>query len=335
MSKAFDSLSHDLLIAKLSAYGFDKESLEFINSYLKERKQRTKVGTYYSTWKSIKCGVPQGSILGPLLFNIFLNDIFYFIRSVSIANYADDNILYATENNVKSLLKTLELETNLLLDWFRINEMKPNEDKCHLLVINQENVSVTLGNGNISCSSTVELLGIKIDDKLNFNEHVSTLCKKGNQKLHALARISKYMSKDKLKLIMKAFIISQFNYAPLTWMFHSRTLNNKINRLHERSLRLVYNEDNLTFQELLDLDYSMTIHHRNIQKLAIEMFKIKKNLSSPLMKKIFTENTNTYDLREKRCWESTNVRTVHYGTETISYRRPKTWDMVYILNFYI
>ena len=127
---------------------------------------------------------------------------------------------------------------------------------------------------------------------------------------------------------MKAFIISQFNYAPLTWMFHSRTLNNKINRLHERSLRLVYNEDNLTFQELLDLDDSMTIHHRNIQKLAIEMFKIKKNLSSPLMKKIFTENTNTYDLREKRCWESTNVRTVHCGTETISYRGPKTWDMV-------
>ena len=116
--------------------------------------------------------------------------------------------------------------------------MKPNEDKCHLLVINQENVSVTLGNEYISCSSTVELLGIKIDDKLNFNEHVSKLCQKGIQTLHALARISKYMSKHKLKLIMKPFIISQFNYAPLTWIFHRRTLNNKINRLHERALRL-------------------------------------------------------------------------------------------------
>ena len=69
--------------------------------------------------------------------------------------------------------------------------MKPNEDKCHLLVINHDNVSVNLGNENISCSSSVELLGIKIDDKLSFNEHVSKLCKKGNQKLHALARISK------------------------------------------------------------------------------------------------------------------------------------------------
>ena len=151
---------------------------------------------------------------------------------------------------------------------------------------------------------------------------------KGNQKLHALARISKYMNKDKLKLIMKAFITSQFNYAPHTWMFHSRTLNNKINKLHERALRLVYDKQNLTFQELLELDDSITIHHKNIQKLAIEMFKIKNNLSPPVMKGIFKENTNTYDLRNKRCWGPTNVRTVHYGSETIRYRGPKTWDMV-------
>ena len=328
LSKAFDSLNHELLIAKLSAYGFDNESLEFIYSYLKERKQRTKVGSYYSSWKSIKVGVPQGSILGPLLFNIFLNDIFYFITDISIANYADDNTPYTTKNSITSLLETLEVETNTLLDWFRNNEMKPNEDKCHLLVINQENISVNVGKENISCSSSVDLLGIKIDDKLNFNEHVSKLCKKGNQKLHALARISKYMNKDKLRLIMRTFITSQFNYAPLTWMFHSRTLNNKINRLHERALRLVYEDENLTFQELLDLDESMSIHHRNIQKLAIEMFKIKNNLSPPLMQEIFKDNTNIYDFRNKRCWEPTNVRTVHYGTETISYRGPKTWDMV-------
>ena len=135
--------------------------------------------------------MPQGSILGPLLFNIFLNDIFYFITNISIANYADDNTPYATDKNITSLLETLEIETNVLLDWFRVNEMKPNEDKCHLLVINHENTSVNLGNQNISCSSTVDLLGIKIDDKLNFNEHVSKLCKIGNQKFHALARISK------------------------------------------------------------------------------------------------------------------------------------------------
>ena len=93
----------------------------------------------------------------------------------------------------------------------------------------------------------------------------------GSEKRHAVARVSKYFSKDKMRAIMKTFITSQFNYCPLTWMFHNRTLNNKINRLHERALRLVYNEENLSLQELLDLGNSVTVHHKNLQKLGVEM----------------------------------------------------------------
>ena len=262
LSKAFDCLNHDLLTAKLRAYGFDQDALIFIYSYLKERRQRTKIGSSYSTWKEIKYGVPQGSILGPLLFNIFLNDIFYFINNTKIANYADDNTTYSMDENVPNLLNILENETTALLEWFKSNEMKSNEDKCHLLIINHEDENcVKLGKENIVGISSVDLLGIKIDKNLNFNEHVSKLTKKGNQKLHALARISKYLCKDKLKVIMKTFINSQFNYCPLTWMFHNRTLNNKINRLHERALRLAYDNDSSSFQELLNLDNSMTVHH--------------------------------------------------------------------------
>ena len=154
LSKAFDCLNHDLLIAKLRAYGFDHESLKFIYSYLKERKQRTKVGCSFSTWKIIKYGVPQGSILGPLLFNIFLNDIFYFINNTQITNYADDNTTYSMTKDVPNLLAILKDDTSLLLDWFKSNEMKSNEDKCYLLVINhQEDVHVKLGNEKIEGSS--------------------------------------------------------------------------------------------------------------------------------------------------------------------------------------
>ena len=107
---------------------------------------------------------------------------------------------------------------------------------------------MTLGKEQIMPTKTVELLGITIDNKLNFNEHITNLYKKANQKLHALARISKYLAKDKLRIIMNTFVKSQYNYFPLIWMFHSRILNNKINKLHERALRLVYKEENLTFE---------------------------------------------------------------------------------------
>ena len=124
----------------------------------------------------------------------------------------------------QNLLNILERETNFLLDWFKLNEMKPNEDKCHLLIVNpKESSSIKLGNETITNCQSVDLLGIKVDENLNFTDHITKLCKKGNQKLHALARISKYLDKDKLRIIMKSFITSQFNYCPLVWMFHSKT----------------------------------------------------------------------------------------------------------------
>ena len=329
LSKAFDCINHDLLIAKLNAYGFSNEALTFIWSYLKDRKQRTKVGSEFSKWLELKYGVPQGSILGPLLFNIFLNDIFFFIKDIKIANYADDNTPYLTHKHATDLISILERETNFLLDWLRFNEMQPNADKCHLIVINpKEDISVKLGNELVSNSHSVDLLGIKVDDNLNFTEHITKLCKRGSQKLHALARIAQYLDKDKLRIIMKTFIISQFNYCPLVWMFHNRTLNNKINRLHERALRLVYHDQNLSFQELLEIDNSVTIHHKNLQRLATEMFRIKNRLFLTPVNEIFKDCINHYDLRKNRLWETCKVKSVYFGTETIRYRGPKTWDIL-------
>ena len=127
---------------------------------------------------------------------------------------------------------------------------------------------------------------------------------------------------------MKTFITSQFNYCPLVWMCHNRTINNKINRLHERALRLVYKNKNLTFQELLDKDNTVTIHHKNLQKLAIEMYKVKTKTSPVPMQELFTEKIHQHDLRNKSIWERENVRTVKYGKETIKHLGPKTWFFV-------
>ena len=330
LSKAFDCLSHELLVAKLDAYGFDKSAIAFIFDYLKDRKQRTKVNGKYSKWREVKYGVPQGSILGPLLFNIFMNDIFYFLKDAKLANYADDSSTYAEGKTVFDLLQTLKSETSVVLNWFKINEMKSNSDKCHLIVTENEHrpayISTTciyLNNENelLQSENLVKLLGLKIDEKMTFQEHIKTVLKKGNQKFHALQRISKYMSEDKLRVVMKTFIESQFNYCPLLWMCHDRQLGKRINSLHKRALRVVYKDENLTFDQLLEKDGSCRIHHRNLQKLALEMYKVKNKLSPKPVQDLFRLNAEEKFIIPK-------VRTEHCGKETIRYSGPITWNLV-------
>ena len=124
---------------------------------------------------------------------------------------------------------------------------------------------------------------------------------------------------------MKTFIDAQFNYCPLIWMFHSRTLNNKINKLHERALRLVYIS---SFENLRNIDNTFTIHERNLQNLATEMYKIKNNLSPSFLSDIFPQSQNPYELRNKNICKTENIHTVFYGSETVSFRGPKTWALI-------
>ena len=129
-----DCLSHELVIAKLDAYGFDKNTLKLVNSYLSNRKQRVKINNKNSSWSEISFGVLQGSILGPLLFNIFICDMFYFLEDYDIANYADDSTPYNGYKNVESVVNNLEHSSSILFKWLNDNYMKVNTGKSHLLV---------------------------------------------------------------------------------------------------------------------------------------------------------------------------------------------------------
>ena len=146
-------------------------------------------------------------------------------------------------------------------------------------------------------------------------------------KIRALARISLYMNPDQRKILMNAFITSHFNYCPLVWMMHSRQLNNRINQIHERALRIVYQDFQSTFEQLLLKDKSLTIHQRNIKLLAFEMFRAKNNSGPKITNEIFMFERTGYDLRNEK-FKSYRVRSVHYGTETLSYLGPKIWNML-------
>ena len=134
LSKAFDTINHELLIAKLHAYGFSKSSLTLILSYLKDRWQRIKINTNFSSWTELIQGVPQGSILGPLLFNIYINDLFFVLTDVEICNFADDTTPFVCNQSIEEVLSKLEINAEIAISWFECNYMKMNSDKCHLIL---------------------------------------------------------------------------------------------------------------------------------------------------------------------------------------------------------
>ena len=136
-----------------------------------------------------------------------------------------------------------------------------NEDKCHFLMdgYRHEQLFANVGDAQVWESNDEVLLGITIDKEMKFKEHLTKLCKKVSRKISALARVSRCMTTEKRRVLFKSFVESQFGYCPLVWMFHNRDLEHKINKLHERALRIVYNDDQLSFHELLKLDNSLTL----------------------------------------------------------------------------
>ena len=128
---------------------------------------------------------------------------------------------------------------------------------------------VEIAGKTVKESKMGKLLGITFDNQLTMNDHVNRICKQASNKLYALARISHYLDAHKRKILMKSFIISQFNYCPIIWMYCQRKCNNTINRIHERALRIAYNDYVSDFKTLLANDNSVTIHQRNIQALTL------------------------------------------------------------------
>ena len=138
MSKAFDCILHDLLIAKLAAYGLSENALMYILSYLSNRKQCVRINDTYSEFENIIMGVPQGSILGPLLFNLSIKDLFFFILIASVHNFADDNTLSAFAQNVSKLINILQSESEVISDWFKKKQMTVNPYRFQVIIMNKK-----------------------------------------------------------------------------------------------------------------------------------------------------------------------------------------------------
>ena len=154
---------------------------------------------------------------------------------------------YSAQKNRETVINTIETSLQVLFDWFSDNFVKANSGKSHLLMSGTETTHENVDGSMIKSSQKEILLGINLDSQMKFEDHVNFMCKTASEQLYALARIAPFMDLKQRRTIMEAFVESQFGYCPLIWMYHSRGLNNKINRIHERPLRVTCKDKSSTF----------------------------------------------------------------------------------------
>ena len=328
LSKAYDCISPNLLIAKLAAYGFDRDSLKLLYNYMTYRKQRVKIGSSLSNWLEIILGLPQGSILGPILFNLFINDLILTIQETYVCNFADDTTLYSCERSLPEVFTRLKADCDRALQWFHDNSMEANPNKFQMMFLgtSQDEIQMTINGENIKSCKQVKLLGVTIDSKLTFIKHINNICCTASKRTKALLRIRKFLSLNQARCLLESYILSSFRYCPLIWMFGAKSGQTLIEKVYHRALRALYQDFSAPYSVLLLQENRTTIHVQNIRSLMTEVYKCTHNLNIEISSSYFVTKHSCYSLRKGQQLELPPANTIRYGVNSFLFRAAMLWN---------
>ena len=267
------------------------------------------------------------------MFNCFINDFFFFIKYASAHNFADDNTLTTFAKTIERLFEILISESKAAVEWFHANKMMVNPDKFKSIVISKNSRETIpkefkIGNDNVQVLSSVKLLGIVLDNKLNFNLHIENICKSASNQLNALVRLKRYLGFAERKVLVNSYILSNFNYCPLVWFVSSKKSMAKIENLQKRALRFLHNDISSSYDELLDKSGKTSINVRIHRILCTEIFKTLKSLNPTFMNEVFELRETERPVRSKYKLNlnAPIVNKVRFGTKSIRSLGPKIWN---------
>ena len=329
LSKAFDTLSHDLIVKKLEDYGGDSKVINLVTNYLRDRQQRVRLSGQHSSMKTIMKGVPQGSILGPILFNIFMNDLSYAIDECTLFTYADDTQLFKSAEDIDQVEHAINADLKKVDEWYEFNQMKRNHSKYQAITFGrvERNPVLTCEGTVIPSQDEMELLGVTIDNKLKFEGQIRKICRKVSQQVAVLNRSKKILPFELRIDIYRAFIAPHFNYRSESWHHCGKRGCAKLEKINERALRFVTLDKSTTYETLLKQLNLLSPLNQRIVKMTAGVYKAIHGYKVPRgTGELLHERSTNYNLRGKLILELPKVNTTTYGLKSWRYTAGKIWN---------
>lgn len=329
-SKAFDSISHTILLQKLARYGVRGIPLSLFSSYLSHRCQKVVINGLSSSLNRINCGVPQGSLLGPLLFSIYINDIVSISNEADFIIYADDTSLLFSGSDPDYLIANANRVLEKLRLWSELNCLKINADKTKAIFFSARNKSVMpcanllINNSVISFVDNVRILGVFFTSNLSWSTHVDHVHSRASRIFCFLYRYRTHMSKSVVMMLYYALIYSHFNYCLLVWGTATKTNLDRLLTLQKKFIRVL---DCLPYHHttagLFQKHSLISIHNLyDLRLINYYITALKKSLTGVISLYNLSEHSWKYNYRTHKLWNIPRCRT-NYGQQSVSYRLPR------------
>jgi retron-type reverse transcriptase len=335
LRKAFDLVDHSLLLQKLHLYGLDDQALSWFTSYLKDKEFQVKIENELSSKASIKSGVPQGSILGPLLFIIHMNDLPLHLNDTQIDMFADDSTQYVSGRSVQSVQKQLSTEILPIIQWTETNKMVLNEQKTKAMFIAStrkvseisQDLNITINDFQIETVLDGRLLGVQFDQTLSWSVHIDLLCKKISQRLGILRRIRHHLPLNARKAFYRCLILSLMDYCCVIWGNTSTQNLDRLHRLQKRAARLILDRDHKA--PSLELGW-LPVHERIRYFRASTVYKVLNNLSPSNITSLLLPFSKVHNVNTRGSTNNnlklTKVNT-NAGKRTFAFLAANEWNL--------